>query len=100
MPEAGTRSVLASPSTIRRAPGRRPARVGLAGGFTYLGVLFLMVLMGLGLAAVADVWHMSSQRDKEVELLFIGSQFRNAITRYSEISPGNDAKKKEFPQKL
>jgi type II secretory pathway pseudopilin PulG len=77
----------------------RASRIGPATGFTYLGVLFLIVFLGLGLAAIAHVWHVSIQRDKEAELLFIGGQFRNAIQRYSEISPGN-ASKQEFPKKL
>jgi type II secretory pathway pseudopilin PulG len=77
----------------------RSSHVGIAAGFTYLGVLFLIVFMGLGLAAVAHVWHVTIQRDKEAELLFAGGQFRDAIKRYSEISPGN-ASKQEFPQKL
>jgi len=75
------------------------SRIGVSAGFTYLGVLFLIVFMGLALAAVAHVWHVSVQRDKEAELLFIGGEFRNAIQRYSEISPGN-ASKQEFPKKL
>ena len=77
----------------------RSSHVGIAAGFIYLGVLFLIVFMGLGLAAVAHVWHVTIQRDKEAELLFIGSEFRNAIQRYSEISPGN-ASKQEYPKKL
>ena len=75
------------------------SRIGVSAGFTYLGVLFLIVFMGLALVAVAHVWHVSVQRDKEAELLFIGGQFREAIKRYSEISPGN-ASKQEFPKKL
>jgi len=91
-----------SPRSLR-SPARMRAGcaspIGLSKGFTYLGVLFLIVFMGLALAAVAHVWHVSIQRDKEAELLFVGGQFRNAIQRYSEISPGN-ASKQEFPKKL
>jgi type II secretory pathway pseudopilin PulG len=84
-------------ATRLRTGGR--SHFGIARGFTYLGVLFLTVFMGLALTAVAHVWHVAVQRDKEAELLFIGAQFRNAIQRYSEISPGN-ASKQEFPKTL
>ena len=94
MPELRVQSSL--PSFCRSARG---SSVGIAEGFTYLGVLFLIVFLGLGLVAVARVWHVSAQRDKEAELLFIGGEFRNAIQRYSEISPGN-ATKQEFPKTL
>ncbi len=65
--------------------GKSPAH---AGGFTYLGVLFLVALVGAGLVSVAEVWHTLAQHDKETELLFIGNQFRSAIERYYGASPG------------
>jgi len=40
--------------------------------------------MGLGLAAGLEVFQTSVQRDKEMELLAIGRQFRAAIGRYYE----------------
>jgi type II secretory pathway pseudopilin PulG len=58
------------------------------GGFTYLGVLVLVVLMGIALAAAGKVWHTLQQREKEQELLFIGHQFRLALKRYAEQTPG------------
>jgi type II secretory pathway pseudopilin PulG len=59
-------------------------------------VLFLIVLMGLALAAVGQVWRVASQRDKEAELLFLGDQFRRAFQSYYDSSPGA----KEFPHSL
>jgi type II secretory pathway pseudopilin PulG len=67
------------------------------GGFTYLAMLFAVVLMGLALAAAANVWDTASKRDKEVELLFVGLQFRTAIDSYYNASPGAA---KEFPRSL
>jgi len=67
------------------------------GGFTYLAMLFAVVLMGLALAAAANVWDTASKRDKEVELLFVGQQFRTAIDSYYNASPGAA---KEFPRSL
>jgi hypothetical protein len=67
------------------------------GGFTYLGVLFLVFLMGAGLALAGQVWHTAHQREKERELLWIGDQFRRAIGQYYDGSPGGA---KRFPAKL
>ncbi len=52
------------------------------GGFTYLTIMLLIVVMGILLGATTEVWHTSMQREKERELLFIGNQFRNAIGLY------------------
>ena len=66
-------------------------------GFTYLGVLFAVVIAGFGLASVATVWSTASQRDKEAQLLFAGQQFERAIASYFENGPGGT---KEFPGSL
>lgn len=66
-------------------------------GFTYLGVLFLVALMGVALAATGVVWHAAQQREKEVELLFVGDQFRRAIGQYYEKTPGGA---KQYPKSL
>jgi type II secretory pathway pseudopilin PulG len=52
------------------------------GGFTYLGVLFLVAAVGLALVAVAQVWSTTAKREREEELLFVGAQFRGAIEAY------------------
>ena len=65
-------------------------------GFTYLGMLILVAIMGFGLAGFAELYSHAAQREKERELLFIGSQFRNAIESYYNKSPGA----KVYPQKL
>jgi type II secretory pathway pseudopilin PulG len=57
-------------------------------GFTYIGVLVLVALMGITLAAAGQVWHTLQQREKEQELLFIGHQFRLALNRYAHHTPG------------
>jgi type II secretory pathway pseudopilin PulG len=56
-------------------------------GFTYLGVIFAVALIGIGLAATGTVWSLSAQREKEAQLLFVGDQFRNAIRSYYFSSP-------------
>jgi type II secretory pathway pseudopilin PulG len=59
-----------------------------ADGFTYLGLLFFVAILGFALASVAFVWHTYSKREKEAELLFIGDEFRRAIESYRTSSPG------------
>ena len=51
-------------------------------GFTYLGVLVIMAVMLMAMGAVSEVWHTVMQREKERELIFIGHQFRLAISQY------------------
>jgi type II secretory pathway pseudopilin PulG len=57
-------------------------------GFTYLGVLILVAVMGVALAAAGEIWHTASQREKEQQLLFVGDQFRRAIGRFEAHTPG------------
>lgn len=52
------------------------------GGFTYLGLLITIVLMTSAAAAVGSVWELGNRREKEIELLFIGDQFRKALAAY------------------
>jgi len=63
-------------------------RGGADSGFAYLTVLFLVALIGVSLAAAGTLWHIAQQREKEKELLFVGDQFRQAIGRYYQRTPG------------
>ena len=70
-------------------------------GFGYLLVLFAIAAMGLLLAGAGQVWHTTSQREKEAELLFVGGQFANAIAAYHESTPGSTAgAAKQYPATL
>ena len=53
-----------------------------SGGFTYIGLLIAVAIMGIMLSAAGTVWSITSQREKEAELIFIGHQVRGAISRY------------------
>ncbi len=66
-------------------------------GFTYLGILFAVALLGVSLALMGTVWKTSQQRENEKELLFIGDQFRRAIGLYYERTPGAV---KHYPKSL
>lgn len=66
-------------------------------GFTYLAVLLLVALIGLGLASAATLFAAAQQRERELELLFVGNQYRQAIGSYYESTPGGA---KQFPPTL
>lgn len=66
-------------------------------GFTYIGLLIVVAIMGVTLAGVATVWQAAQQRVKEQRLLFIGNQFSFAINAYYQNSPEGV---KQFPKKL
>jgi type II secretory pathway pseudopilin PulG len=68
-------------STARTAPLARQD------GFTYLGLMVAIVVMGLVQAALAEAWHADAQREKEQELLFAGNQMRAALNLYYARSP-------------
>jgi type II secretory pathway pseudopilin PulG len=57
-------------------------------GFTYIGVLLLVALMGMVLASFGTVASVARQREREQELLFVGNQFRHAIAMYYQATPG------------
>jgi type II secretory pathway pseudopilin PulG len=54
----------------------------LQAGFTYIGLLVAVVILGLMLTAASRVWSLTEQRERETQLLFIGDEFRAAIARY------------------
>jgi type II secretory pathway pseudopilin PulG len=51
-------------------------------GFTYLGILLAVAILGVMLAAAGTVWSTVARRDREVELLFVGEAYRSAIESY------------------
>jgi type II secretory pathway pseudopilin PulG len=51
-------------------------------GFTYLGLMIVVAIMGAGLAAFGQIASHAAQREKEAELLFRGEQYRAAIESY------------------
>ena len=63
-------------------------------GFTYMTILFIVAIMGAGLALVGEVWHTAAMREKEAELLHVGNQYRKAIQRYYLSGP------RQYPRTL
>jgi len=51
-------------------------------GFTYIGLLIAVVIIGLMLTAVSRVWRTTEQREREAQLIWVGHQYRLAIGAY------------------
>lgn len=66
-------------------------------GFIFLWALFAAALAGIMLAGTGQVWQITSQREKEKELLFVGDQFRQAVMSYHDDASGGP---KEYPESL
>jgi len=79
---------------MRAGRPRAPAR---AAGFTYLTVLFALVVFGLGAAALGESWGAASRRAREAELIEAGGTFVKAIAAYRASSPGSA---KSYPRHL
>ncbi len=60
-----------------------------ARGFSYIGLLMLVALMSIALAAAGELWYTAMKREKEQELLFVGDQFRRAFELFYRNTPGN-----------
>ena len=54
-------------------------------GFTYVGLLFAVVLLGILLSVAGVMWETQARREKEQQLLFVGTQYQNAIAAYRAI---------------
>jgi len=64
-------------------PGERARRGPRAPrGFTYLGLLVLVALIGLALASAGEVAATAARREREAQLVWVGHQYRAAIGRY------------------
>lgn len=62
-------------------------------GFTYIGVLALVVLIGIMLAAAGEVSSTAARRERETQLLWVGRQYRAAIGMYFN-------RRRSYPQTL
>jgi type II secretory pathway pseudopilin PulG len=57
-------------------------------GFTYLSLLFIIVVMGIALSGAGQVWSTIAKKEKEAELLFRGNEFIKAIGMFHNSTPG------------
>ena len=73
-------------------PGRAEER-----GFAYMWALIALLICGILLAQVGESWATHRQREKEAELLRIGTAYRKAITLYNLSTPTGQP---HFPGRL
>lgn len=66
-------------------------------GFSYLAVLLAITIIGISLASTGMVWHTTVRQERELELLFVGNQYRQAIGSFYSASPGPV---KQYPQTI
>jgi type II secretory pathway pseudopilin PulG len=62
-------------------------------GFTYVGLLVVIMLIGLMLASAGEVVATAARREREAQLLWVGHQYRAAIGRYW-------SRRRAYPQAL
>ncbi len=70
-------------------------------GFTYLMVMFFVVMIGISLMVIGQEWSVTLKRDREAELHFRGTRIKEAIERYAadyEVQKGT--RPNRYPQKL
>lgn len=77
---------------MRHGRAMRREQMGLA----YLGVLFLVFLMSIGLGKTMEMYSTAQQRLREDELLHVGHAYRMAIKSYYDGSPTA----KQYPNNL
>lgn len=75
-------------------PGSRHVR---SRGFTYVGILIAVAMIGVGLAGASELWSSAARRHKLQQLMWVGEQYRTAIAAYYETSP---AGMKRYPMSL
>jgi type II secretory pathway pseudopilin PulG len=72
-------------------------RAGEQRGFTLVAALVLLALCMLGLSVAGPLWSQRVQRDREQDLLRIGTLYAQAIEDYHDLSPGSQ---KQYPPRL
>jgi type II secretory pathway pseudopilin PulG len=67
-------------------------------GFTFIGVLVFLVVIGIGLTEASRYWSTVIRREKEEELLFRGGQIKSAVESYYSDTPSG--RKPTYPKSL
>jgi type II secretory pathway pseudopilin PulG len=61
-------------------------------GVVLLALLIAMMLGAIGALAAVEAWMSTRQHEKEVQLLYVGDQYRQAIRRYYYSAPRGQAR--------
>jgi type II secretory pathway pseudopilin PulG len=64
-------------------------RVTLQRGFTYMGVLLGVALIGVGLSMTATVWSKEAERQRKAEAEWVLTQYERALRSYYNAAPGS-----------
>ncbi|HET7868498.1 MAG TPA: type II secretion system protein [Burkholderiaceae bacterium] len=70
-----------------RAGRRHPP--GPAQGFTYVGLLAMLALLGIALSVVGPLWSDAVRREREQDLLRVGRLYAQALGAYQRNGPGS-----------
>lgn len=65
------------------------ARVTRQRGFTYMGVLLGVALIGVGLSVTATVWSKEAERQRKAEAEWVLTQYERALRSYYNAAPGS-----------
>jgi len=57
-------------------------------GIVLIALLLMLILVSVGALAAAEIWATTLKREREVELLWVGNQYRRAIESYWKATPG------------
>ena len=73
-----------------RAAGRGQAQATARSqrGVVLIALLLMLMLVGIGALSAAEVWATTRKHEREVELLWVGEQYRHAIESYWKATPG------------
>jgi type II secretory pathway pseudopilin PulG len=66
-------------------------------GFTFVWALAAVAVVSASLAATGPMWADQAQREREQDLIRIGSLYAEAITSYAQASPGSV---KQYPASI
>ena len=74
-------------------PDRAGSAARLAGaagerGLVLIALLLMLMLVGIGALSAAEVWSTARKHEREVQLLWVGEQYRHAIESYWKSTPG------------
>ena len=67
-------------------------------GFSYIGVLMVVAIVGIAMTAANRYWSTLVQREREAELLFRGHQIQAAIGSYYQNPPAGQSK--QYPRTI